>query len=189
MIRAAVAACCLATVALTGCSGQEETPAAKGPASSAPTKPLVTGTPSAPAEDPTPGRQLRATEVVAGLKGAGYTCSPDSTYQVCKGSGPVTVWVLTGAHPRVAVVSLHATGAVATAHHAIAADLPKVLGIAHINDAAKIAGWYGGQTGKATASTTIGDWRIDLSAEQGTDQPGVHLTLNDKLCKANCQAE
>jgi hypothetical protein len=187
VIRTAVAACCLAAVALTGCSGNEETPSAKGsaPVSSAPTQPLVTGTPSAP----TSGRQLRATEVVAGLKGAGYTCSPDSTYQVCKGSGPVAVWVLTGAHPRVAVVSLHATGAVATAHHAIAAELPKVLGIAHIDDSAKIAGWYGGQTGKTTASTTIGDWRIDLSAEQGTDQPGVHLTLNDKLCKRNCQAE
>ena len=97
--------------------------------------------------------------------------------------------MLTGTHPRPPVVSLHATGAVATAHHAIAADLPKVLGIAHIGESAKIADWYGRQTGKATAATTVGDWRIDLSAEQGTDQPGVHLTLTDKLCKQNCRAE
>lgn len=179
MIRAAV--CCLAVLALAGCSGCEQKPAAK---ESAPTKPLVTGTPSAPE----PGQPLRAAEVVAGLKAAGYTCSADSTYQLCKGSGPVAVWVLTGPHPRPPVVSLQATGAVATAHHAIMADLPKVLEIAHIAGASKITTWFGAQTGKTT-STTIDDWRIDLSAEEGTDQPGVHLTLNDKLCKRDCRAE
>jgi hypothetical protein len=177
VIRAA--ACLAAVLAVAGCSGGEETPAAKG---SAPTKPLVSGTPAEV------GKPLRAAEVVAELKADGYTCSADSTYQLCKGSGPVTVWVLTGAHPRPPVVSLQATGTVAAARHAIAADLPKVLELAHIAGAAKIASWFGAQTAK-TGSTTIGDWRIDLSAEEGTDQPGVHLTLNDKLCKQNCRAE
>ena len=64
-----------------------------------------------------------------------------------------------------------------------------MLTIAHVNEMFLIADWYRSQAQRSTVSRTTGDWQVDLSAESGTDEPGVHLTLNDRLCKADCQAE
>lgn len=135
-----------------------------------------------------PMPQLTAAQVVAGLKGAGYRCGTDSTYAICR-SGPVAVWVLTGKHKRVPVVSLHTEGAVPAAHAAILRELPKALRIAHVNEMFLVADWFGRQVHRPAASTTVGGWRVELSAEESSEQPGVHLTLTDKFCTANCQAE
>ena len=179
------AAGALALAGLTACSGDDDK------AAGGPTAPLVTGTPSSGGTPSAggPGRQLRAAEVVSALTAKGYRCSADSTYQVCRNSGPVAVWVLTGDHPRVAVVSLHARGAVRAAFTAVGSALPQVLATAHVNESAQVAAWFGEQTGRATATKVIGDWRVELSAESDTEEPGVHLTLNDRFCKANCRAE
>jgi len=132
--------------------------------------------------------QLTAAQVVDGLAGAGYTCGTDSTYAICT-SGPVAVWVLTGDHPRVPVISLHSLGKADEAHAALAENLPKALRTAHVNEVSLVSDWFGKQAGKTAAKTTLGDWKVDLSAEIDSDEPGVHLTLTDKFCKANCQAE
>jgi hypothetical protein len=157
---------------LTACSGNDN--------------PTATGTTTSPA--PTVLPTINATQVVAGLSGAGYKCSNDGTYAICT-SGAASVWVLTGDHPRPPVVSLHSAGPVDTASAEIAKVLPQALEIAHINQGKEIADWFGQQQGKTTAQLTAGDWLIDYTAEVDTDEPGAHLTLTDKLCKVNCQAE
>jgi hypothetical protein len=141
---------------------------------------------SASVEPPLP--QLTATQVVDGLTAAGYTCGKDSTYAICE-SGPVAVWVLTGKHKRVPVVSLHSGGRLETAYAAIVKELPNALRTAHIRESHLVADWFGKQSGKEAGRTTIGDWFVELSAEVDSEEPGVHLTLTDKFCKANCQAE
>jgi hypothetical protein len=87
------------------------------------------------------------------------------------------------------VVSVHAAGAADIASAEIAKVLPQALEIAHINHGQEIADWFSQQTGKTEAQMTSGDWLVDYSAEVDTDEPGTHLTLTDKLCKVNCQAE
>jgi hypothetical protein len=141
-----------------------------------------------PAETPSAPPSINASQVVAGLSGAGYKCSNDGTYAICT-SGPAAVWVLTGDHPRPPVVSLHSTGPVETASAAIAKVLPQALELAHISQGPQIAEWFGQQTGKTSAQTTAGDWQVDYSAEVDTEEPGAHLSLMDKLCETNCTAE
>ncbi|WP_246486597.1 hypothetical protein [Kribbella qitaiheensis] len=126
--------------------------------------------------------------MVAGLTGAGYKCSNDGTYAICT-SGPAAVWVLTGDHPRPPVVSLHSAGPVATASAAIAKALPQALEIAHIGQSQEITDWFAKQNGKTSGQLSTGDWQVDYSAEVDTEEPGAHLSLMDKLCKANCTAE
>jgi hypothetical protein len=132
--------------------------------------------------------QISATQVVAGLTSAGYQCGRYAKYVTCT-SGPVAVWVLSGAQKRPPVLSLHSDGPVDTATSAIAKDLPRALELAHVNERAQIVTWFGQQVGKTSAQSTFGDWQVKLSAEVGTDAPRAHLTLMDKLCKTNCQAE
>lgn len=144
------------------------------------------GTTTSPA--PATLSDINATQVVSALTGAGYKCTTDVAYAICT-SGAASVWVLTGTHPRPPVVSLHAAGPVETASAEIAKVLPKTLELAHINQGAEIASWFGEQTGTATAQKTFGDWQADYSAEVDSEEPGTHLTLTDKLCKVNCQAE
>jgi hypothetical protein len=103
--------------------------------------------------------------------------------------GAAAVWVLTGNHPRPPVVSAHAAGAVDVAWAEISNSLQRILELAHINQAADIATWYDQQKGKPVAQQTFGDWQVDVSTEVDTEEPGVHLTLTDKLCTVNCQAE
>jgi hypothetical protein len=78
---------------------------------------------------------------------------------------------------------------VETASAAIANVLPQALEIAHVNQRQEIIDWFGQQTGKTTGQMTAGDWLVEYSAEVDTEEPGVHLTLTDKLCKVDCQAE
>jgi hypothetical protein len=144
---------------------------------------------SKPTETPSAQPTINATQVVAGLSGAGYKCSNDGTYAICT-SGPAAVWVLTGDHPRPPVVSLHSTGPVETASAAIARVLPQALELAHISQSPQIAEWFGQQRGKTSAQLSAGDWQVDYSAEVvDTEEPGAHLSLTDKLCKTNCTAE
>jgi hypothetical protein len=84
---------------------------------------------------------------------------------------------------------VHSAGPADTASAEIAKVLPQALELAHINNGRQIADWFGQQKGKTTAQLTSGDWLLDYSAEVDTDEPGAHLTLTDKLCKVNCQAE
>jgi hypothetical protein len=122
------------------------------------------------------------------MGGAGYQCANDGVYAICS-KGPVAVWVLTGNHERPPVVSLHSKGPAAAATANISTALPAVLEYAHINPRRPITDWMKQQEGKTTGQTTAGDWQVELSVEVDTDEPGAHLTLTDKLCKANCQAE
>jgi hypothetical protein len=131
---------------------------------------------------------INATQVVTALSGAGYKCTTDAAYAICT-SGAASVWVLTGDHPRPPVVSIHSAGPVETASAEIAKVLPKTLELAHINQGAEIATWFGEQKGTATAQKTFGDWQADYSAEVDSEEPGTHLTITDTLCKVNCQAE
>ena len=126
--------------------------------------------------------------MVSALSGAGYKCTTDAAYAICT-SGAASVWVLAGSHPRPPVVSLHAPGPAATASAEIAKVLPKTLELAHINQGAEIATWFGEQKSTTTAQATFGDWQADYSVEVDTEEPGAHLTLTDKLCKVSCQAE
>ncbi|WP_406051889.1 hypothetical protein [Kribbella sp. NBC_00889] len=131
---------------------------------------------------------IKATAVVAGLSDAGYKCGSDGAYSICT-SGAASVWVLSGSHPRPPVVSLHSAGPADVASAEIAKVLPKALEIAHINQGQQIVDWFGQQEGKTTAQLTVGDWLVEYSVEVDTEEPGAHLTLTDKLCKSNCQAE
>jgi hypothetical protein len=133
-------------------------------------------------------KQLSTTEAVGGLKRSGVRCGADVAYVICK-SGPVEVWLLLGTHKRFPVVSLHSSGPVATSRDAIGAQLARVLRTVHVNEVNQVDEWYRQQAGVPTAADTIGDWKVALSAEEGSDSPGVHLTLNDWRCKMNCQAE
>jgi hypothetical protein len=132
---------------------------------------------------------ITAPKVVTGLTAAGYKCTADGTYAICT-SGPAAVWVLTGDHNRPPVVSLHSSGPAGTATAAVAKVLPQALEIAHVNPRAPIVSWFGEQSGKPTAELIAGDWQVSWTVESvDTEEPGVHLTLVDKLCKTNCQAE
>ncbi|WP_433161092.1 hypothetical protein [Kribbella sp. CA-247076] len=122
------------------------------------------------------------------LTGAGYECTTDVAYAICR-LGAASVWVLTGDHPRPPVVSVHAAGPVDVAWAEISNSLQRILDLAHINGGAEIAGWFDQQKGKQVAQQMFGDWQAAYSAEVDTDEPGVHLTLTDTLCKTKCQAE
>jgi hypothetical protein len=165
----------------TACSGSSDQKANASTSGEAPA-----GQPSS-SEEALP--DIPAAQVVTALGGAGYKCGADGAYAICT-TGTVSVWVLTGTHPRPPVVSLHATGPVATATADIAAKLPQVLEVAHINPRAEITDWFGKLGGKPAGQVTAGDWLVGWSTEAvDTEEPGAHLTLDDKLCKANCQAE
>ncbi|MEU0093452.1 hypothetical protein [Kribbella sp. NPDC006257] len=155
-------------------------------------KPAASGStqPTAKASDvgATSTTPIKAAAVVSAFTAAGYKCSSDGTYAICT-SGPASVWVLTGDHPRPPVVSLHSAGPIATASAAIAKVLPQALEIAHIGQSQEITDWFAKQSGKTAAQMSAGDWQIDYSAELDTEEPGAHLSLMDKLCKTNCTAE
>ncbi len=148
----------------------------------------VAATTTAAASTTTTPSDLPAAQVVAGLTGAGYKCGRDGDYAICT-TGPVAVWVLTGNHKRPPVVSLHSLGTAATASSEIGKVLPQALEIAHVVPAQKISAWFGQQAGKTTAQATEGDWQVELSIEVDTEEPGAHLSLMDRLCKADCTAE
>ena len=180
---------------LAGCSGSgdaggsDESGGQPAEPTSAPPEPTT----ASPTSHSTSGVVLRRPQLstdgaVDALKRTGYKCTTDVAYMICK-SGAVQVWLLTGSHKRFPVISVHSNGAVATARQAVGQRLPQVLRTVHVNEAAQIDQWYDEQSGQVTADDTIGDWKVDLSAEEGSDSPGVHLTLNDRRCKEHCQAE
>ncbi len=172
---------------LTGCSSSKDDQSADDkPSASSATSSTTSSTPSSAA--PTPLPTINAARVVAALTGAGYKCVPDAAYATCM-SGATSVAVLTGSHPRPPVVSLHAAGPVDTSSAEIAKVLPQVLELAHVNQGAEIVTWFGRQKGDTTAQLTAGDWLVEYSAEVDTEEPGTNLTLTDKLCTVNCQAE
>jgi hypothetical protein len=186
---AAALAALLMTAGTTACGGSEDkvqanpaTPAGSATTSSTGSTDQPPGTATASVMP-----DLKAAQVVAALKAAGRSCSNELTYVICK-QGTVEVWVLTGDHRRPPVLSLNAAGSADEARTAIGDQLTEVLTAAHVNGVAQIAEWYAKQTAE-TASTEVGDWKVELSTEQDSDVPGVHLTLNDKLCKANCEGE
>ena len=178
---------------LSGCSGSGDADdgAPEQPADTTGASPEPTT--ASPSVHSTSGVVLRQTqldsaEAMDALERSNYKCSTDVAYKICK-SGPIEVWLLTGNHKRFPVISVHSNGAVATARQAIAEWLPGVLRTVHVNEVEQIDRWYEDQSGQVTADDTIGDWRVSLSAEEGSDSPGVHLTLNDRKCKQHCQAE
>jgi hypothetical protein len=181
----AAVAVVLAGLAPAGCTSGEVKSA---PPTGTPQPPLVTA--SSPSAKPAPAKlpQLSAAQVTAALREAGHRCTNEAPYMICAAGG-VEVWLLTGTNKRVPVISLHAKGPVATAHKAIGTPLVETLATAHVNERQAISEWYAGLATSTTASKTIGDWRVEYSAESGTDEPGVHLTLNDRHCKKNCRAE
>jgi hypothetical protein len=132
--------------------------------------------------------QLSTSAAVAALRQTGFTCGIDVAYVMCR-SGTVEVWLLLGDHKRFPVVSLHSSGPVDASRAAIGAQLTTVLRTVHVNEVNQVDQWYQRQADVPTAQETIGGWKVALSAEEGSDSPGVHLTLNDKFCKKKCQAE
>ncbi|GAA1546870.1 hypothetical protein [Kribbella lupini] len=170
-------------IGTTACSSDDKT-SGEAPVA-APTSAAASTTPS---EAGAPPSDLSAGQVVAGLTGAGYKCGRDGDYAICT-TGPVAVWVLTGDHKRPPVVSLHSLGTAETATSEIGKVLPQALEIAHVVPAQKITEWFGQQAGKTTAQVTEGDWQVELSVETDTEEPGAHLSLMDRLCKADCTAE
>jgi hypothetical protein len=182
------AALLLGTAACSGSSDKKADSPKSGeaPAGSA------TGQPAAePSDKPSDAvlPDIPAAQVVVGLTGAGYKCGADGSYAICT-ADTVSVWVLTGTHKRPPVVSLHATGPIATATADITKKLPQVLEVAHINPRTEITDWFGKLAGQPNSQLTAGDWQVDWSTEVvDTEEPGAHLTLVDKLCKVNCQAE
>jgi len=131
---------------------------------------------------------VKASAVVSGLTAAGFKCGTDEAYAICT-SGAASVSILNGDQARPPVVSVNAAGPADTASDAIAKVLPKVLEIAHISQPQEITSWFGAQKGKSESEMTAGDWLVSYAAEADTEEPGVHLTVTDKLCKTNCQAE
>ena len=185
---AAGLAALLMAAGTTACGGSEDKVQAN------PATPAGSAASSTGSTDQTPGTapasvmpDLEAAQVVAAPKAAGRICSNELTYVICK-QGTVEVWVLTGEHRRPPVLSLNAAGSADEARTAIGDQLTEVLTAAHVNGVAQIADWYAKQSA-ANASTEVGDWKVELSTEQDSDVPGVHLTLNDKLCTSNCEAE
>ncbi len=163
-------------IGTTACSSDDKKTSGEAP---------VAATTNAASSTPS---DLPAAQVVAGLTGAGYKCGRDGDYAICT-TGPVAVWVLTGDHKRPPVVSLHSLGTASTAMDEIGKVLPRALEIAHVVPAQKISDWFGQQAGKTTAQVTEGDWQVELSVETDTEEPGAHLSLMDRLCKADCTAE
>ena len=129
-----------------------------------------------------------AAQIVAALGAKGYTCSTDEAYETC-GQGTTSVQVLLGTHPRPPVVSLQASGTPAEATAKLTEFAPQALELAHVNPRGQIVDWLKQQQGKTAASTTAGNWNVELSTEAESEAPGAILTLTDKLCKANCGAE
>ncbi|TDO35687.1 hypothetical protein EV643_12298 [Kribbella sp. VKM Ac-2527] len=165
-------------VGTTACSNDnppEETPSSEQ-------TPAAVDTPSSEVSTVTP------TEVISRLSGAGYTCGRDGDYAICT-TGAVAVWVLTGNHTRPPVVSLHSEGSADVAAAAIGKVLPQALELAQVSPAQPMVDWFGEQADETAAQTTEGDWQIDWSVEVDSEEPGAHLSLMDKLCTANCQAE
>ena len=171
---------------ITACSSSDDK---SGEAPAVADTPAV-GTSAQPSDKPSEETlpELPADKVVAAMAGGGYKCSNDGTYAICS-QGQVAVWVLTGDHERPPVVSLHSSGAAETATAAISAALPVALQYAHINPRSEITDWFEQQKTKTTGQTTAGDWQVEWSVEVDTEEPGAHLSLMDKLCKTNCQAE
>ncbi|MFI5731880.1 hypothetical protein ACIA49_17280 [Kribbella sp. NPDC051587] len=175
-----------ALLLLTACSSNK--PAADNQPSGTQLEPATPTTSVATSSAPVATTPVKATAVVAGLTSAGFKCGTDEAYALCT-SGAASVSILNGDHPRPPVVSVNANGPVDTASAEIAKVLPKVLEVAHIGQPQEITTWYGEQKGKPTATMTAGDWLINYAAETETEEPGVHLTVTDKLCKSSCQAE
>jgi hypothetical protein len=149
------------------------------------------GSSSAPSDKPSDAvlPDLPAAKIVTNLTAAGYKCSSDGTYAICT-TGAVAVWLLTGDHKRPPQVSLHSSGPAETAAAAVGKTLPQALEIAHINPRTQIIDWFAAQSGTPSAQVSAGDWQVSWTVESvDTEEPGVHLTLSDKLCKVNCQAE
>lgn len=177
-------------IGTTACSGSSSDNKADPPKAGETPAGSTSGQPSAdPAESKDPVLPAAtATQVIAGLKEAGYKCGADGTYAICT-SGTVAVWVLTGNHPRPPVVSLHATGQVEAAKADISKQLPRALELAHINPRTPIVDWFG-KLGSTEDVLKSGDWQVDWSVEAvDTEEPGAHLTIVDQTCKVNCQAE
>ncbi|MFK4090095.1 hypothetical protein ACI2LF_38650 [Kribbella sp. NPDC020789] len=177
-----------ALLLLTACSSSKDD-AGKSPETTSST-PTSSTSSSAPATTGAPETltPVKASAVVAGLTSAGFKCGTDEAYALCT-SGAASVSILNGDHPRPPVVSVNASGPADTAAAEIAKVLPKVLEVAHISRPQEINTWFGEQKGKPAASMTAGDWLVNYAAETDTEEPGVHLTITDKLCKSNCQAE
>lgn len=151
----------------------------------------TSGTPAASTTSSGPEEKLpdlSPAQVVAAFTGKNYKCSTDEAYETCS-QGTTSVQVLLGDHPRPAVLSLHATGVGAEATAQLAEFTPQALELAHVNPRGQIADWLKQQDGKAAAQTTAGNWTVEFSTEEGSEQPGAILTLTDKLCKVNCGAE
>ncbi|WBQ07073.1 hypothetical protein [Kribbella sp. CA-293567] len=172
------------TTACSGSSDKADTPG-EAPGGAASGEPA--GSSGKPSTD-TALPDIPATQVVAGLTSAGYKCGADGSYAICT-ADKVSVWVLAGTHPRSPVVSLHAAGPVATATAEIGSKLPQVLEVAHINPRTEITDWFGKLGAQPAAQLAAGDWKVGWSTEVGTEEPGAHLTLEDQLCKVNCQPE
>jgi hypothetical protein len=180
----------LLALLLTGCSGSKDKADDKGgdqPSATGTTSGTTTTGTTTTGAAPTPMPTINATQVVAAFTGAGYKCTPDVAYVTCT-TGATSIGVLSGQHPRPPVLSLHAAGPADTSSAEIAKVLPQVLELAHINQGSEITTWFGQQK-EATAQLTVGDWLVEYSAEVDTEEPGTNLTLTDKLCKVNCQAE
>ncbi|GAA2825932.1 hypothetical protein [Kribbella solani] len=96
---------------------------------------------------------------------------------------------LIGSQPRPAVLSLQATGVAAEATTKLTEFAPDALELAHVNPRGQIVDWLKQQQGKASGTTTAGNWTVEFSTEVDSEQPGAILTLTDKLCKVNCGAE
>lgn len=190
---AVVAALVLVLTGCNGSGGSDDDGKDAGGQPAEPTSAPPEPTTASPTSHSTNGVVLRMTQLtttgaVTALQRTGYKCITDVAYMICK-SGPVEVWLLTGDHKRFPVASVHSNGAVAAARQAVGDRLPQVLRTLHVNEATQIDQWYDDQSGSTTADDTIGDWKVALSAEEGSDSPGVHLTLNDRKCKQHCQAE
>ncbi|MEV5964105.1 hypothetical protein AB0L70_20215 [Kribbella sp. NPDC051952] len=186
----------LLALLLTACSsGSEDKADDKGgdkggdqPSATSSSPGTTTGAGTTTSAASTPMPTINATQVVAAFTGAGYKCTPDVAYVTCT-TGGTSIGVLSGQHPRPPVLSLHAAGPEDTSSAEIAKVLPQVLELAHINQGSEITTWFGQQKSQATAQLTVGDWLVEYSAEVDTEEPGTNLTLTDKLCKTNCQAE
>ncbi|MFF0343820.1 hypothetical protein [Kribbella sp. NPDC004875] len=172
---------------LTACSGKSDEPKADNASTSTSATPTggSSSTPTGP-EETLP--DLTAAQVVAAFAGQKYQCSTDEAYETCS-KGTTSVQVLLGKQPRPAVLSLQATGVAAEAAAALTEFAPQALELAHVNPRGQIVDWVKQHASKPSGQTTAGNWTVEYSTEVDSDQPGVILTLTDKLCKADCGAE
>ncbi|MGW7684501.1 hypothetical protein ACWGID_27410 [Kribbella sp. NPDC054772] len=171
---------------LTACSGKSEEPKAGSTTTSTSATPTGGSTTSSGPEETLP--DLTAAQVVAAFTAQKYQCSTDEAYETCS-KGTTSVQVLLGKQPRPAVLSLQSTGVAAEAATALAEFAPQALELAHVNPRGQIVDWIKQHASKPSGQTTAGNWTVDYSTEVDSEQPGVILTLTDKLCKADCGAE